>query len=131
MDHRRIAAHLQALLNEQAEHAAGEFGACQRTSPLAGATLIQTLVLGWLDQPDAGLEGLAQTAALLDHPVTPQALDQRCTPELAHCLESLLGQATRGAVTSAPATVAVLQKFTAVLVQDSTTVTLPDALAAY
>jgi hypothetical protein len=131
MDHGRVAARLQALLVGQAEQAAWDTGTCQRTSPLAGATLIQTLVLGFLDEPDASLEDLAQTAALLEHPVTPQALDQRFTPALARCLERLLADAVRDAVTARPALVPVLQKFAAVVVQDSTTVTLPDALADY
>ena len=126
----RAAAQLQELLTAAAEQAAWETGACQRTSPLSGATLVQTLVLGYLADPQAALEDLAQTAALLGHPVTPQALDQRFSRALAACLERLLGQAA-GRVAGAPATAAVLRKFTAVLVQDSTTVTLPDALAAY
>jgi Transposase DDE domain len=126
----QAAARLQELLNDLAEQAAWDSGTCQRTSPLSGATLVQTLVLGALAQPDAALEDLAQTAALLGHPVSPQAIDQRFTPPLARCLERLLGQAVRRAA-AAPATAAVLRKFAAVLVQDSTTVTLPDALAAY
>ena len=123
------AARMQELLNDQAEQAAWDSGACRRTSPLAGATLVQALVLGYLADPDAALEDLAQTAALLGHPVSPQAIDQRFTPPLADCLQRLLGQAIRRAASS-PALPAVLRKFTAVQVQDSTTVTLPDALAA-
>lgn len=130
MDLGRAAADLQALLIDQAEHAAWDTGACQRTSPLAGATLVQALVLGLLANPDAALEDLAQTAALLGHPVSPQAIDQRFTPELACCLQRLLEQATHRVATE-PATVAVVRKFKAVLIQDSTIVTLPDALAAY
>lgn len=124
------AAQMQELLTDHAEQAAWNTRTCQRTSPLSGATLVQTLVLGYLADPQAALEDLAQTAGLLGHPVTPQALDQRFTRALAACLERLLGQAI-GRVAGTPATAAVLRKFTAVLVQDSTTVTLPDALAAY
>jgi hypothetical protein len=124
------AARSQELLTDLAAQAAWDTGACQRRSPLAGATLIQALVLGYLADPDAALEDLAQTAALLGHPVSPQAIDQRFTPELARCLQRLLGQAACRAA-AAPATAAVLRKFAAVLVQDSTTVTLPDALADY
>ncbi len=124
------AARMQELLTDRAEQAAWDTGACQRTSPLSGATLVQALVLGYLADPDAALEDLAQTAALLGHPVSPQAIDQRFTEPLARCLERLLGQAVRR-VAAAPAAAAVLQKFTAVQLQDSTIVTLPDALAAY
>jgi hypothetical protein len=122
------AARLQELLTAQAEQAAWDSGACQRCSPLAGATLIQALVLGYLADPGAALEDLAQTAALLGHPVSPQAIDQRFTPQLADCLQRLLAQAISRAA-GAPAAAALLRKFTAVLIQDSTTVTLPDALA--
>lgn len=124
----QAAARMQELLNELAEQAAWDTGTCQRTSPLAGAALIQTLVLGYLADPDAALEDLAQTAALLGHPVSPQAIDQRFSQPLAQCLQRLLGQAVCRTA-GLPATAAVLRKFAAVLVQDSTTVTLPDALA--
>jgi len=124
------AARMQELLTDLAAQAAWDSGACQRSSPLSGATLVQALVLGYLADPAAALEDLAQTAALLGHPVSPQAIDQRFSQQLARCLERLLGQAV-GRAAAAPATAAVLQKFVAVLVQDSTTVTLPDALADY
>src|SRR5689334_7428774 len=86
------AARMQELLTYLAEQAAWDTGACQRSSPLAGATLVQALVLGYLADPGAALEDLAQTAALLGHPVTPQAIDQRFTRQLAGCLERLLGR---------------------------------------
>jgi hypothetical protein len=124
------AARMQELLTDRAEQAAWDNGACQRSSPLSGATLVQTLVLGYLADPNAALEDLAQTAALLGHPVSPQAIDQRFSQQLAHCLQRLVGQAI-GRAAAMPATAAVLRKFAAVLVQDSTRLTLPDALADY
>lgn len=124
------ATQMQELLTDLAEQAAWDNHACQRSSPLSGATLVQTLVLGYLADANAALEDLAQTAALLGCPVSPQAIEQRFSPQLAHCLERLLGQAV-GRAAADPATATVLQKFTAVLVQDSTTITLPDALADY
>src|SRR5215475_11107272 len=51
----------------------------QRTSPLGGATFSQTLVFGFLNNPQTTLEELAQTAAALGVSITPQALDQRFT----------------------------------------------------
>jgi hypothetical protein len=88
-------------------------------------------VLGYLANPNAAREDLAQTAALLGHPVTPQARDQRFPQGLAPCLQRLLGPVCRHAATTPPATAAVLQKFTAVPVQDRTVVSLPDALADF
>ena len=39
------------------------YGVVQRERKLSGATIAQTLVLGWLHRPDATLEQLAQVAA--------------------------------------------------------------------
>jgi hypothetical protein len=86
---------MQGSLTDLAEHAAWGAAACQRTLPLSGAALVQALVLGYLADPGAALEDLAQTAALRGRPVSPQALDQRFTRQLADCLERLLGQAAR------------------------------------
>jgi hypothetical protein len=124
----QVAAAMQVVLTDHAERIAREVGCCQRASPLAGAGLVQTLVLGFLAHPEATLEDLAQVAGLGGRPVSPQALDQRFGPATARCLEQLLAEAARQAVAANPVAVAALQKFTAVFVQDSTTVTLPDAL---
>jgi DDE family transposase len=131
MDLAPLATRMQALLHDTAEPLAWQAGCCQRTSPLAGAALLQTVVLTCLAHPEPRLEDYAQVAAALGHPVTPQALDQRFTPELAGALEGLLAEAVRAAVARNPAAVAVLSKFTAVEVHDSSTITLPDSLEAH
>ncbi len=131
MDLGPLAAQMQALLHDTAEPLAWQAGCCQRTSPLSGAALLQTVVLTCLAHPEPRLEDYAQVAAALGYPVTPQALDQRFTPALARALEDLLAEAVRAAVARNPAAVAVLNKFTAVEVHDSSTVTLPDSLEAF
>ena len=74
MDLDRLAAQMQALLSDCAEPLAWDSGCCRRRSPLAGAVLLQVLVLGCLAHPDPSLEDFAQTAGLLGHPVTAQAV---------------------------------------------------------
>ncbi len=128
MDLGPLAAQMQALLHDAAESLAWQAGCCRRTSPLSGAALLQTVVLTCLAHPEPRVEDYAQVAAALGYPVTPQALDQRFTPGLARALEGLLAEAVRAAVARNPAAVAVLQKFTAVEVHDSSTITLPDSL---
>jgi hypothetical protein len=131
MDLDSLAAKMQALLTQSAEPLAWQSGCCQRSSPLAGAALLQTVVLSCLAHPEPTVEDYAQVATALDHPVTPQAIDQRFTPALAQALEALLAQAARAAFARHPATATVLSRFDAVEVQDSSAITLPDCLEDY
>jgi hypothetical protein len=88
------------------------------------------LVFGFLGNPQASLEELAQTAATLGVPITPQALDQRFTPAAAACLEHVLRAAIIRVIAADPVAIPLLARFTAVSVQDSSTIVLPDALTA-
>jgi hypothetical protein len=124
-----LADRLQAVLTTTAEELARATGAVQRRAKLTGATLVQTVVLGWAQTPQASLSQLSQMAALLGAAVTPQALDQRFTAALADCLEAVLAAAVRQVVVSDPVAIPVLARFTAVTVQDSSTIALPAVFA--
>jgi hypothetical protein len=113
-----------------ADHAARRSGFTQRCSKLSAAAFVQTLVLGWLHQPDASVGQLAQMAANRQVFLSPQGLDQRFTPAAATLLQQVLGAALTQAVTADPAAVPLLARFTAVVLEDSTTIALPPALAA-
>jgi hypothetical protein len=126
----KVAAALQAVLTTTAEQAARRSGAVQRTTKFTGATLVQTLVFGWLADPAATLEQLCTMARRLGVAVTPQALDQRFTPALAAGLQAVLVSAFAQVVTADPVAVPLLARFAGVYLFDSTTISLPDALAA-
>jgi DDE family transposase len=119
---------LQTLLTEDADHVADEVGLIQRTRLFTGASFAQTLVLGWLDNPQATLDDLAATAATCGAPVTSQALDQRFTATAAAFFQELLAHAVRRVVRAHAPAVPLLRRFTGVEVQDSSTITLPAAL---
>jgi hypothetical protein len=121
---------MREVLTTTADTAAKATQFVQRTSPLGGATFSQTLVFGFLGNPQASLEELTQTAATLGVPITPQALDQRFTPAAAACLEQVLRAAITRVLAADPVAIPLLERFTAVYVQDSSTIVLPDALAA-
>jgi hypothetical protein len=124
-----IAQALQGVFLITADERARPSGFVQRASKITGPLFAQTLTFGWLANPQATLEELAQTAAGLGTPVTPQAVDQRFTPQAADFLHDLLQDAVRRVVVSEPAAVPILQRFPGgVEVLDGTTVTLPDAL---
>lgn len=114
-----------------ADEAAQASGFVRRRSKLGGARFVGALVLGFLQEPGASLSRLCQVAAGLGTPLSPQALDQRLTPAGAACLrrvlEAAVGQALEAA---APVAIPLLRRFSAVLVQDSSVVALPDALEA-
>lgn len=126
----QVAGVLQRVLGPVAERAARATGFVQRASKLTGARFVQTLVFGWLAQPQARLGQLAQTAATLGVALSPQALDGRFGVASAECLREVLEEAVRVVLAADPVAVPVLRRFTQVAVQDCTTISLPAALAA-
>jgi hypothetical protein len=120
---------LQTLLTTTADQLATSTGCIRRSRKLRGATLAQTLVLGWLHQPAASLHQLAQMAATLGVAITPQGIDHRFTPETATFLQQVLDAAVTQVLASDPVTIPLLRRFPAVMIQDSSIVLLPAALA--
>lgn len=98
---------------------------------LTGPVLTQTLVLGWLAHPDATNDQLAQSAARAGVLVTPQAINQRFTFATAALLKRVLHASMRHLIAADRVAIPILQRFTGVRVLDSTTITLPDALAPF
>jgi hypothetical protein len=120
---------MREILTTTADDTARTTRFVQRTSPLSGATFRQTLVFGFLGNPQATLEELTQTAAALGVAISPQALDQRFTVSAAACLHQVLLTAIARVITAEPVTIPLLQRFTAVYVQDSSTIVLPEVFA--
>lgn len=126
----QVARTMREVLTTIADAAAKATQFVQRTSRLGGATFSQTLVFGFLGNPQASLEELTQTAATLGVSITPQALEQRFTPAAAACFEHVLRAAITRVIAADPVAIPLLERFAAVWVQDSSTIVLPDALAA-
>lgn len=83
----QVATAMQTVLTTTAD-AAGQhtrFVQRPRRAKLTGSTFAQTRVFGWLADPGASLDSLAQTAAAVGAPIAAQALDQRFTPAAAAC----------------------------------------------
>ena len=59
----------------------------KRPRKLTGSNLVQTPVFGWLDNPESTYEELAQTVTTVNLTLTPQAIEQRFTPEAADTLK--------------------------------------------
>ena len=127
----QLAGALQTVFTTGAEDAARDTGFIQRQRQLTGPVFVQTLTFGWLENPAASVEDLALLAADLGSTLSPQALDQRFTPQAAECLARVLGDALEHVLSARPAAVPLLRRFQGVYLQDSTTISLPAELAPW
>lgn len=125
----QVAKGMQAILTCAADIIARNTGFIQRLRKLTGSGFIQTLVFGWLSNPSATLEELTQTAATLGISITPQGLDKRFTSVCANFILKVLEAAVATVIAEKPVAIPVLQRFSSVYIQDSSTITLPDVLA--
>jgi Transposase DDE domain len=125
----QVAKALRTVVTRVANRAAHTTHFVRRRSKLSGAKFVQTLVFGWLANPEATYEELAQTAATLGVRLSPQGLEQRFTPAAVQCVERVLQAAVQQVISAAPVAIPLLQRFTAVYVDDSTQVQLPAVLA--
>ncbi len=89
---------------------------------------MQTLVFGWLSNPQATTEELAALAADLGVTISPQGLADHFTDPAVACLEQVLQAAIAQVIAADPLTIPLLDRFPAVLLHDRTTISLPDAL---
>ncbi len=121
---------LYRLLEERADQVARDTGCVQRRRKFSGASLLQTLVFGWQQHPDASLEQLASTAAVRDVLVTDTAVDKRFTPQAARFLHAMLEEACSIVVQAAhQVPLPLLRRFGAVILEDSSSISLPNELA--
>ena len=124
----RVANALQVVLTTAANRIAKSSGVIQRERKFRGDSLAQTFVFGWLANPRATLDELAQVAASCGAPVRPQAISQRMTDKLAEFFKQLLEVAVGQVIAEDPIAVPLLQRFNGVYLQDSTVIRLPDEL---
>ncbi len=124
---------MQTLLHDITENVGAQIHYTKRPdqAKFTASTLVQTLVWGWLAHPDATMEQLAQMAARIGVSVSPQAIHERLTknPATATLLRTVLTRSITLAVASDPVAIPLLQRFTAIVLNDSTSITLPDELA--
>src|SRR5947209_659667 len=124
-----LATTLQSVFTTEADDAAAASGFIRRRRLLSGAAFVQTLTFGWLADPRASLEDLAELADDLGCPVSAQALDQRFTPQAADCLYRVLDAALVRLVQAGPVAAPLLHRFAGVYVRDCSTISLPNDLA--
>ena len=120
---------MQRLFTVEADKIAKESGFIQRERKLSGSSYAQSLVLGWLANPDERLGGLAQHTARAGRAVSPQNLDQRFGKGSVAFMQSLLERAMRQVIGGQRMEVELFKHFKAVRLADSSIVPLPQEFA--
>ena len=124
----KVGGALQHLFGTIADEVAAATGIIVRKRKFSGLSLARTFVLGFLQNPEASDEDLAQMALTCGVEVTPQAIEQRHTSKLLVFFEQLFRQAVQVVVGSDKALAKVLERFSSVIILDSTSITVPDSL---
>lgn len=123
--------HLANLLKTNFADAAIEANqsanAVQRVRKFTPVLLAQTFILALLDKPHANHVNVADTAACLGVSLSPQAIEQRYTPQLQVFFEKLFQRMVQMVVHSEASIGKLLERFTEVRLIDSSVVTLPDS----
>lgn len=121
---------MEYVLGEGAEAFARSSGFVQRRSKLSAGLFSRSLVLGWMMNPSATLEELAQVTAALGVNITPQGLDQRFDLSAAQLLQEVLSLGLAQVVNTEPVAIPLLRRFNGVYVCDSTVISLPACLSS-
>ena len=90
---------------------------------------MQTLVFGWMRQPDATLEAPHHQAALQGRPSRRRGCEALSEPKAAECLKCLAAEAVGVLLETTAAAIPLLRRFRRVSVEDCTVV-LPARLAS-
>ena len=119
---------LRKLLFVEANQLAAQAGVIQRQRVFSGASLLQLLVFGWLKHPQAGPSQLARFAGSLGLKLSKQAVEERFTRLAADWLLAVLQRGVQLLVCAEAVPIPLLQRLTAVLVEDGSTISLPASL---
>ena len=126
-----VAEAVENVLTVTASTLARPSGFVQRASKLSGSLFAKTLVLGWLENSNASLSELCQVTAELGVSLSPQGLEARFDKGAVAFFEQLLGAAVTKLLAADRVAIPILWRFSAVILEDSTVIGLPDALVEY
>jgi hypothetical protein len=124
-----VACGLQRILGVEMDALSRATGAVQRMRKFSGSSLMRMLVLTLLGKGDADVPDFHMTATQLGIFVSLEAIAKRFSPQLVEFLRRALEKTLNVVLHVPPAATALLAKFTAVLIGDSTTIIVPDELA--
>lgn len=103
----------------------------RRDSKLTAPLFVETLVLGCLSNPEITLEGMSQFLKERGVSITKQGLDQRFNSQATTLLENLLAASLKKFKTEKIPVIGLLKPFSAVKIQDSSGISLPESLKEF
>src|SRR5258708_32159139 len=86
---------VQRILEEETEQLAREVGFIERERVISGADFVQSLILGWLQEPEITLDGLTQVLERREVSISASGLSQRFTSEAATFLQRVRSEERR------------------------------------
>ena len=107
------------------QHAASQV--IQRKRKFTPQALAQSFILALLQNPKANGEDIASMAAASGIEVSPQAVEQRYSPQLADFFQKLFRRMTQQVMSSETALAPILERFCEVILIDSRVITRPDS----
>jgi hypothetical protein len=120
---------LQRVLGPRADELARETHWVRRKRSLDGSDFVQGVVFGLLQQADASTEELAQILGRREVDISASGLCQRFTQAAAQFFERVLAEMVKeGIQAEQPVPAELVARFEAVIVEDSSTIKLPDKL---
>jgi hypothetical protein len=119
----------QSILEGEIHAIAYETGAVKRKRKLDVVTLVQMMIFGFWQDPEIRLSGLAQIGGRREVHVTESAISQRFTPECAAMFQEILQRLAAVRLESEKVDIPLLKQFSAVIVEDSTSIILPTELS--
>jgi hypothetical protein len=117
---------IKKLFEEEAVELAHQQGMRQRG--IGFSRLGYLLVMGWWQHPQAGPSALARFAGSLGLHLCKQDVDVHFTERTARWLRALLQRAIQVVVCAETVSIPVLKQFSKVVVEDGSTIVLPNAL---
>jgi hypothetical protein len=125
-----LAERLQRVLVTTADDAGRSTGCIQRQRKFTGATLCQTLVLGWFAHPAASVADLCRMASVCGVSVTPRGMRKRFTDKTVELLQTVFAAAVTQIIATDPVAIPLLRRFPGgVYIQDCSQLTLPAVFA--
>ena len=119
---------IQSVLQVHANQAGVSTGLIKRVREFTGATFAQTMILGQMQEGEIAMSDLASFARQVGVNVSAQAIDKRFTKKTATFFQELLNASFTQVVAADPVAISLLERFSEVIVEDSTTQSLPDEL---
>src|SRR5438067_3583039 len=107
----QCAATVQRIIGEEVEQLAREVGFVKRKGVISGADFVQSLILGWLQEPEITLDGLTQVLERREVSISAPGLSQRFTPEAATLLQRVLERLCAEQMEVEPVDIALLKQW--------------------